>query len=431
MSDNNQTRSRVIQPVTITHQGGLNIVETLKMAADSLLANRVRSFLTMLGVIIGVASVVSLMTLGNGASNAITNQVASIGTNSLTIFAAPPNRGPGGSASAPPLTMSDLNAIAAMKLPIVGPVPQFSSSAAIDAPAADATASVIGTTPEYQTVQSIAMDTGTFLTTDHVRSASQVVVLGSQLKTDLFGSGNAVGESIRIEGVLLRVIGVMAEKGGGGFGSIDDQAYVPISLAQQRMFSARTSNGQLRVNTITVSVIDAEDVDFVQERIEMTLRDQRKLNADGSQDDFSVINQAAFLETLTQITGLLTTFLAAIAGISLLVGGIGIMNIMLVSVTERTREIGLRRAVGARSSDILLQFMIEATVLSLFGGIIGVIVGSILPIVLTIIGTLEAPVTTNSVIISLTVALATGLFFGIWPARRAAQLNPIEALRFE
>ena len=427
----NTTNKRILEPVTVEHGGGLNIAETLKMAADSLLANRVRSFLTMLGVIIGVASVVSLMTLGNGASNAITNQVAAIGTNSLTIFAAPPNRGPGGSANSPPLTMADMTAITAMKLPVVGPVPQFSTSAAIDAPAADKTASVIGTTAEYQQVQSIEMESGTFLSADHVRSSASVIVLGAQLKKDLFGSGAAVGETVRISGKLLRVIGVMAEKGGGGFGSIDDQAYVPIGLAQLQLFSARTSSGQLRVNTITVSVIDAEDVDFVQERIEMTLRDQRKLNPDGSQDDFSVINQAAFLATLTQITGLLTTFLAAIAGISLLVGGIGIMNIMLVSVTERTREIGLRRAVGAQSRDILLQFMIEATVLSLFGGIIGVIVGSILPIVLTAIGTLDAPITADSVVISLTVAIATGLFFGIWPARRAAQLNPIEALRFE
>jgi len=423
---------RMIQPVANEKGGGLNIGETLRVSLDSLAANRVRSFLTMLGVIIGVASVVSLMTLGNGASNAITSQVASIGTNSLTIFAtSPASRGPGGGGAAiTPLDMSSVAAIEALRLPIVGPVPQFTSSSTIVAPAANTTANIVGTTATFQEVQSVVMDVGTFISEDHVRSVAQVVVLGAELKQDLFGEGAAIGETVRIAGKSLRVIGVMQLKGGGGFGSLDDQAYVPISLAQQRLFSARTSNGQLRVNTITVSVIDAKNIDFVQERSEMALRDQRNIG-EGDQNDFSVINQAAFLSTLTQITGLLTTFLAAIAGISLLVGGIGIMNIMLVSVTERTREIGLRRAVGAQSRDILLQFMIEATVLSLFGGIIGVLVGSILPIVLTAMGTLDAPITADSVIISLTVAIATGLFFGIWPARRAANLNPIEALRHE
>ncbi|MEY3988973.1 MAG: hypothetical protein RI985_54 [Chloroflexota bacterium] len=415
---------RMIQPVASEKGGGLNIGETLRVSLDSLAANRVRSFLTMLGVIIGVASVVSLMTLGNGASNAITSQVASIGTNSLTIFAtSPASRGPGGGgAVVTPLDMSSVAAIEALRLPIVGPVPQFTSASTVVAPAANTNANIVGTTATFQEVQSVVMDVGTFITDDHVRSVAQVVVLGAELKQDLFGDGVAIGETVRIAGKSLRVIGVMELKGGGGFGSLDDQAYVPISLAQQRLFSARTSNGQLRVNTITVSVVDAKNIDFVQERIEMALRDQRKIN-EGDQNDFSVINQAAFLSTLT--------FLAAIAGISLLVGGIGIMNIMLVSVTERTREIGLRRAVGAQSRDILLQFMIEATVLSLFGGIIGVLVGSILPIVLTAMGTLDAPITADSVIISLTVAIATGLFFGIWPARRAANLNPIEALRHE
>jgi putative ABC transport system permease protein len=414
----------MIQPVASEKGGGLNIGETLRVSLDSLAANRVRSFLTMLGVIIGVASVVSLMTLGNGASNAITSQVASIGTNSLTIFAtSPASRGPGGGgAVVTPLDMSSVAAIEALRLPIVGPVPQFTSASTVVAPAANTNANIVGTTATFQEVQSVVMDVGTFITDDHVRSVAQVVVLGAELKQDLFGDGVAIGETVRIAGKSLRVIGVMELKGGGGFGSLDDQAYVPISLAQQRLFSARTSNGQLRVNTITVSVVDAKNIDFVQERIEMALRDQRKIN-EGDQNDFSVINQAAFLSTLT--------FLAAIAGISLLVGGIGIMNIMLVSVTERTREIGLRRAVGAQSRDILLQFMIEATVLSLFGGIIGVLVGSILPIVLTAMGTLDAPITADSVIISLTVAIATGLFFGIWPARRAANLNPIEALRHE
>ncbi|MCX6015800.1 MAG: ABC transporter permease [Chloroflexales bacterium] len=427
----NQPVRRVLEPVSDTGRNGLDYRELLKVSLDSLLANRLRTFLTMLGIIIGVASVVSLMTLGNGASEAITGQFSALGTNVLTIFNGRPNRGPGQSGNIAPLTMSDYKAIERIKLPIVGPVPQFSSNATIAAPAADKSSTVIGTTADYAKVQSVIMASGTFFTDANVQGASQVVVLGSSLKTYLFGSGEAVGETVRINSLACRVIGVMAAKGGGPFGSPDDQALVPITLAHTRLFAARTSDGNLRINLISLSVIKADDIDFTQQRIQMTLRDLRKLKSDGSEDDFNVINQASFLSSLSTITTLLTTFLAAIAGISLLVGGIGIMNIMLVSVTERTKEIGLRRAVGAQSRDILLQFMIEAVVLSFLGGFIGVVFGSILPIVLTVSGTFNAPVTLNSVVISLSVSLATGLFFGIWPARNAANLNPIQALRHE
>jgi len=427
----NQPVRRVLEPVSDTGRNGLDYRELIKVSLDSLLANRLRTFLTMLGIIIGVASVVSLMTLGNGASEAITGQFSALGTNVLTIFNSRPNSGPGQSGNIAPLTMSDYKAIERIKLPIVGPVPQFSANATVAAPAADKSAGILGTTADYAKVQSVTMATGTFFTDANVQGASQVVVLGSSLKTYLFGSGEAVGETVRINSLACRVIGVMESKGGGGFGSVDDQALVPITLAHTRLFAARTSDGNLRVTTISLSVIKAEDIEFTQERIQMTLRDLRKLNGDGSEDDFNIINQASFLSSLSTITTLLTTFLAAIAGISLLVGGIGIMNIMLVSVTERTKEIGLRRAVGAQSRDILLQFMIEAVVLSLLGGFIGVVLGSILPIVLTVTGTFNAPVTLNSVVISLSVSLATGLFFGIWPARNAANLNPIQALRHE
>lgn len=427
----NTTPRRVLEPVVDDGRNGLDMRELLRVSLDSLQANRLRTFLTMLGIIIGVASVVSLMTLGNGASNAITSQFSSLGTNVLTIFNSRPNRGPGQSGNLAPLTMADVKAIEVMKLPIIGPVPQFSANATITAAAAEKSAQVLGTTANYQQVQNVMMQSGTFFTDANVQGASQVVVLGSALKTYLFGSGDAVGQLVRINSLACRVIGVMESKGGGAFGSVDDQALVPITLAQNRLFSARTSDGNLRVNVISLSVIKSEDIDFTQQRIQMALRDKRRLNSDGSEDDFNILNQASFLSSLSTVTSLLTTFLAAIAGISLLVGGIGIMNIMLVSVTERTKEIGLRRAVGAQSRDILLQFMIEAMVLSMLGGIIGVVLGSILPIVLTITGTFTAPITLNSIIISLTVSLATGLFFGIWPARNAARLNPIQALRHE
>jgi len=400
------TPRRVLTPVEENSRNGLDYSELLRVSLDSLLANRLRTFLTMLGIIIGVASVISLMTLGNGASIAITNQFSSLGTNVLTIFNSRPNRGPGQSGNIPPLTMADVKAIEVMKLPIVGPVPQFSSNATITAAAAEKSAQILGTTATYKQVQNVTMESGTFFTDANVQGASQVVVLGTGLKTYLFGSGEAVGQMVRINSVACRVIGVMESKGGGAFGSVDDQALVPITLAQNRLFSARTADGNLRVSVISLSVVNSDDIEFTEQRIEMALRDKRKLNSDGSEDDFNVLNQASFLTSLSTITSLLTTFLAAIAGISLLVGGIGIMNIMLVSVTERTKEIGLRRAGGAQSRDILLQFMIEATVLSMLGGLLGVIMG-------------------------LSVSLATGLFFGIWPARNAARLNPIQALRHE
>lgn len=425
------TPRRVLTPVEESGRNGLDYNELIRVSLDSLLANRLRTFLTMLGIIIGVASVISLMTLGNGASIAITSQFSALGTNVLTIFNSRPNRGPGQSGNLAPLTMADVKAIEVMRLPIVGPVPQFSSNATVTAAAAEKSAQILGTTATYKQVQNVTMESGTFFTDANVQGASQVVVLGASLKTYLFGDGEAVGQMVRINSVACRVIGVMASKGGGAFGSVDDQALVPITLAQNRLFSARTPDGNLRVSVISLSVVNAEDIEFTEQRIQMALRDKRKLNSDGSEDDFNVLNQASFLSSLSTITSLLTTFLAAIAGISLLVGGIGIMNIMLVSVTERTKEIGLRRAVGAQSRDILMQFMIEATVLSMLGGIIGVIMGSILPIALTVTGTFEAPITIDSILISLSVSLATGLFFGIWPARNAARLNPIQALRHE
>jgi putative ABC transport system permease protein len=228
------------------------------------------------------------------------------------------------------------------------------------------------------------------------------------------------------------VIGVLSAEGGGGFGSVDDQAFVPITVAQQRLFGARSADGNdYLVSSISLSVIDSDDIDYVQGRIERLLRERHSLAADGSEDDFNVLSQAAFLSTLTTITTSFTLFLAAVAGISLLVGGIGIMNIMLVSVTERTREIGLRKAVGARGRDILLQFVVEALVLSVTGGLIGLALGAVIPVAVTVLGLLEAPVTLSSALIAISFSLAVGLFFGIYPARRAARLDPIEALRHD
>jgi putative ABC transport system permease protein len=422
-----------LEPLDEASSGFVSVGEVVRLAFDSLLANKGRSLLTMLGVIIGVAAVVALLSLGNGASAAITGQVRAIGTNVLTIIPGTPNnQGPGGSAAAQTLTLADSDAVAALKLPISGPAPQFGSNAQIIAPAADKSASINGITPAYREVDNLGLVSGSFIDDDQVRSGSGVVVLGNTLATDLFGSGEAVGQTVRIKGQTLRVIGVLAAKGSSGFGtSVDDQALVPITFAQQRLFGGRATNGGYRISSIRISVTNSADIDAVQARISAVLRDRHNLAFDGTADDFNVMNQASFLSTLTTITSLLTVFLAAVAGISLLVGGIGIMNIMLVSVTERTREIGLRKAVGARAGDILLQFVVEALVLSLVGGLIGLAVGSLVPIIVTLLGLLEAPVTASSALVAVGFALAVGLFFGIYPAQQAAKLNPIEALRHE
>jgi putative ABC transport system permease protein len=423
----------VLAPLSAESGGSPSLFEVVRVSLESLFANRMRSLLTMLGVIIGVASIVALLSLGGGVSTAITGQVRGLGANLLTILPeAPASRGPGNAGSAATLTVADANAIAALHLPLDGVSPEFDGNAQIVAPAADKNATIAGVTPASQQSNHLTVASGSFLDDSQVRSASPVAVLGANLATSLFGKGDAVGQTVHVNGQALRVVGVLARTGGSAFGSVDDRALVPITLAQQVLFDGRTADGNsYRVSSITLAAADSTDLPGIQSRVILVLRERHHLAADGTADDFTVIDQKAALGTVNTVTTVLTVFLGCIAGISLVVGGIGIMNIMLVSVTERTREIGLRKAVGAQASDILLQFVAEALVISVLGGLVGLALGGGLATVVTLSGVFSAPVSLSSVAIALGFSMAVGLFFGIYPARRAAGLNPIDALRYE
>jgi len=412
----------------------MNLLESLRVALRALAANKLRSVLTMLGIIIGVAAVITLMAAGRGVQVYVTEQFQGIGTNLLFIIPGrmDANGGPGQSITRR-LTMGDVAALSdPFRLPDVARVaPVFERTATVVAEGRQTFTQVQGVTPEFEQVRNWHPLVGEFISQHDLESRARVAVLGQTVVEDLFPDNPyPIGETVRINGVPFRVIGVLEEKG-GSFTDTDDTVLVPLTTAQVRLFSARTSSGEYRVSYVLAEAVSEERMDAAAEQIRLVLRERHNI-AFEDEDDFTVLSQADLIQTFGQITGVLTVFLGAIAGISLLVGGIGIMNIMLVSVTERTREIGLRKAVGARRRDILWQFLIEAVVLAVVGGLVGIGLGAAgAQVVSALVEGFRAVISAQAVVLATTVSAVVGLASGLYPAWRASRLHPIEALRYE
>ena len=401
------------------------------VAVSSLTAHTMRTVLTMLGIVIGVAAVIALVAAGTGAQAQVVSQFQSLGSNLVTVTAMS-NFGfsqSGLQQSSRALTMNDVNAIKSLATSVSQVAPLYSANATVTYGGSTTSTTINGVTEEYATVRNTTVTRGRFLTQGDNENVAMVVVLGTSVVEDLFGSSevNAIGETVRINRQNYEVIGVLKSKGQSGPQNQDDIIIMPLRTAQLKLGGA----GTITLRSINLQVRTAEEMDLAQAQVTAILRTLHGL-ATGADNDFLVQNQADILSSVAETSGTFTTLLGSIAAISLLVGGIGIMNIMLVSVTERTREIGLRKAVGAKRGDILVQFLTEAIVMSALGGVVGVALGVVgAQIITPLLGSSQAVVTSQSVVLALAVSLAIGVFFGLYPANRAASLNPIDALRYE
>ncbi len=405
----------------------MNILELILESLNSLTINKMRTSLAVLGIIIGIGSVIALISLGQGGQKAIENQIQSLGSNLLTVipgsFSSSGVRGSAGSSNT--LTLQDAQAIKADLSSLISDVsPELSNRSQVTAGRNNTNTQVFGVQSAYADVKKLTMQSGSFITTQEDVSLAKVVVLGPTVAESLFPNTDPLGQNIRINNQTLRVIGVTQPKGGSGFNNPDDAIYIPLTTAQKQIF------GKDYLSTISISVISEDQMVQAQDQVGYLLLKRHKLNS--PQDaDFTIMSQSDILSTASQATSIFTSLLGGIAAISLLVGGIGIMNIMLVTVTERTREIGLRKALGAKRKTVIAQFLIESIILTLAGGLIGLILGVSISYFLSTSLGFPFAISLNSLLLSVGVSAAIGIIFGWYPARKAARLQPIEALRYE
>jgi putative ABC transport system permease protein len=415
----------------------MSLSESLRIALRGLAANKLRAALTMLGIIIGVAAVITLLSVGKGVEQYVTTQFQGIGSNLLFVFPGSPDEqsGPqGGGSREKPLTNEDGEALAD---PLLVPSAkaaalEFFGFGTVEYSRETMSVQVSGVSTNYQEVRQFYVEDGSFFTETDDRSAARVAVVGQTVVKTLFPGGEyPIGQTIKINRLPFKIIGVLEEKGGGLFGDQDSVVLVPLGTAQQRLFNARAPDGRYFVSLAYVQARSDDRMEPLAKEITALLRERHDIQF-RDEDDFTIVTQNDLISAFGEVTGVLTIFLGAIAGISLLVGGIGIMNIMLVSVTERTKEIGLRKAIGAKRRDILWQFLIEAMALSLMGGVVGIVLGAGgARAVAALQPDVPVAVTLDSVALATGFSAAIGLFFGMYPAVRAAALNPIDALRYE
>ena len=408
----------------------MNLIEILRIALVALRANKMRSFLTMLGIIIGVASVIVMVSISAGASAQIEKVVSSLGTNLLTVFPGSDFRGRSqGANSARPLSEGDVTAI--RQLPdVIAVSGELSGAAQLIYGNTNWSTQVRGTHADWFGIRDWKVTMGREFTAQEARSGAKIAILGATTAKQLFAGSNPDGARIRINRVPFTVIGVLEAKGQSGFGQDqDDTVIIPISTMRNRI-RGKDETVPNNVGTIQVQVDNSKDLGTVQDEITDLMRERRRIQP-GADNDFMVGNRAEFIRTRTQALNTMSLLLAATGGVALIVGGIGIMNIMLVSVTERTREIGLRMAIGARRKVILSQFLGEATTLCLLGGVIGIVLGSSISMIMALVGNWPTTISLVTILTSLAASAFVGIFFGYYPARKASRLNPIEALRYE
>ncbi len=391
-------------------------------------ANKVRSGLTMLGIVIGIGSVIAMVSIGQGAQSSIENSIQSIGSNLVMIIPGAQSRGfspaNSGRGTAQSLTLEDATAISDQVDNLKAVSPEVSRRYQVTQKDKNTNTSIVGVSSQYQIARNLEMDQGVFISEIQEKTFAKVAVLGPTTRTDLFGDNNAIGQIVKINQINFKVIGVAKSKGGSSFSNQDDQIFVPIVTAQHFL------TGNEYVSSINISAKDQESLTMVQSQIKQLLLKRHKIK-NPEDADFSLYTQADIVAAASTVTGTFTILLGAIAGISLLVGGIGIMNMMLTTVTERTREIGLRKAIGARRGDISSQFLAEAVMLTFFGGVIGVLFGWGLSLIVSKLFSLTAAISTSAVLLAFGVSAGIGIIFGYYPAKRASKLNPIDALRYE